>query len=401
MTNPAVDTTPDGTLDAPDLSEEAADSFLADFNSRVMGIESSTSEATERSSEPDTVAADVPPTADAPATPEAVKAGDPAPPADGAEDIKYEPLKYTVNGQEKVADWAMKVDGEGVVIPLQHVERFQDLIQRDEWQRAQNRELYQKTQQYENLTHKAGDQEYRGIDAFRQLQAERAALDASGGKIIQALADPQFVTDLALAYQGGDQAQVQAVLSKVLQEVKFAGERAQFDTLRTLSQKEQESTQQALASETQESEYRQIIADFGKALPELTTDDLRAMYEQFAAFRERIFRPATLEEAQKLGIRPGTTIKDPTVMHAWAKDRAALRKQYTEATAAAQKAAQENAARQATPKPLPKKGNGALPKKPAAKKADALFEGDDGSYQAWKNRLMGGKFAHDDNTQEL
>lgn len=403
MTNPAVDTAPDG-LPEPDLTDDAASSFLADFESQVFG--NPTSEAPERSSEPEPDAASVSAPADAPSDAAPVdKASDPAPQPDGTEDIpQYTPLTYTINGQEKVADWALQVGDEGVVIPAQHIARFKDLIQRDEWQNAQNRELYQKTQQYEALTHKVGDSEYKGLDAFRQLQAERASLDASGGQLLKALADPQFVTDLAIAYQNGDQAQVQGVIAKMLEQVKFAGDRAGFDALKSYQQKEQEATQQQAMSQTQETEYRQIIADFGKALPELTPDDLRAMYEHFGAFRDRIFRPATLDEARQLGLRPGTIIKDPTVMHAWAKDRAALRKQYTEATAAAQRAAQENAARQSAPRPATggKPGRTARPAAPPSpKKEGAMFEGDDGSYAAWQKRLMAGKWAHDDVAKDL
>ena len=403
MTNPAVDTTPDGTSE-PDVTSEADASFLADFDAQIFGNASSPSEETERSSEPESDAADVPDTADAPDVPDGgYEARDPAPAAEGTEEIaKYEPLAYTVNGQERHADWALQVGDEGVVIPAQHVARFKDLIQRDEWQNAQNRELYQKTQQYEALTHKVGDDEFKGIDAFRQLQAERAALDASGGRVLQALADPEFVTELALAYQNGDQGQVQGVMAKMLEQIQFTGERAKFNALKSLQDQERESTQQHTMSQTQETEYRNIITEFGKALPELTPDDLKAMYEQFGAFRERIFRPATLEEARQFGVRPGTIIKDPTVMHAWAKDRAALRKQYTEATSAAQKAAQENAARQGTPRPTKGAKGTARPAKPSAPapKNGAMFEGDDGSYAAWQKRLMAGKWAHDDATQD-
>jgi hypothetical protein len=303
-----------------------------------------------------------------------------------------------VNGQQKTVDWALKVGDEGVVIPPQNVAKLQDLIQRDEWQAQQNRELYAKTQQYEALTHKIGDQEYRGADAFRQLQAEKAMLDASGGKVMAALADPEFVTNLALAYQSGDQNQVQNVLAGIIQQVKFAGERAQFDTLKTISQQESQARQSQESTQTQTQEYTQIIQQFGQALPALTPDDLRAMHDHFAAFKSHIFRPATVDEARTLNLRPGTIIKDPTVMYQWAQDRAALRQQNTDAIKAAQKAAQENATRQAVQaKPVKQAKRPASTPTKSAK--DARFEGDDGSYAAWKKRLEVGKWAHDDQAE--
>lgn len=390
MNNPATEAPTDGTS----TSADADLSFLADFDSQVMGKESTLSEESERPSEPETDAAEDAP-ADAQTALDADEPSDPQAPENQAQDdIPYEPLAYTVNGQSKNVDWALKVGDDGVVIPPQHIGKLQDLIQRDEWQNAQNRELYAKTQQYEALSHKVGDQEYRGIDAFRQLQAEKAMLDASGGRILQALANPQFVTDLALAYQAGDQTEVQRVLADVIQQVKFAGERAQFDTIRTLSQQAQDASRQQEMTQTQDTEYRQIVSDFGRALPDLTPDDLRAMYEHFGAFRDRIFRPATPDEARQLGVRVGAVIKDPTVMYAWAQDRAALRRQYTDATRAAQNAAKENAARQSRPT-APKKGKSARPAAPQAK-AGEKFAGDDGSYAAWKKRLEAGKWAHED-----
>ncbi len=386
MTNPALDTISDGTPDADE-------SFLADVKSQ-MENGSPISEDSGRSPEPTPDAVESAP-ADAPKEAEPETPSDPAASAPAPADIPSTPLAYTVNGQQKTVDWALQVGDEGVVIPPQHIAKLQDLIQRDEWQNAQNRDLYAKTQQYDALTHKVGDQEYRGMDAFRQLQAEKAMLDASGGKVMAALADPQFVTDLALAYQSGDQTQVQNVLAGIIQQVKFAGERAQFDTLRTITQQETQARQSQESTQVQTQEYTQIIADFGKALPALTPDDLRAMHDHFTAFRSHIFRPATLTEAQQLGVRPGSIIKDPTVMYQWAQDRAKLREEYTAATKAAQKAAQENSARQVQPVRPVKSVKKPTKAAPASAK-DARFEGADGSYAAWKKRLEVGKWAHDD-----
>lgn len=390
MTNPALDTISDGTPDADE-------SFLADFKSQ-MENGSPISEDSGRSPEPTPDAVESAP-ADVPTVAEPETPSDPAAPATAPADIPSTPLPYTVNGQQKTVDWALQVGDEGVVIPPQHVAKLQDLIQRDEWQNTQNRDLYAKTQQYDALTHKVGDTEYRGMDAFRQLQAEKAMLDASGGKVMAALADPQFVTDLALAYQSGDQTQVQNVLAGIIQQVKFAGERAQFDTLKTISQQETQVKQSQESTQVQSQEYTQIIADFGRALPALTPDDLRAMHDHFTAFRSHIFRPATLTEAQQLGVRPGSIIKDPTVMYQWAQDRAKLREELTAATKATQKAAQENSARQAQPVRPVKSVKKPTKAAPASAK-DARFEGDDGSYAAWKKRLEVGKWAHDDQMAE-
>lgn len=400
MTNPAVEVIPDEpTADTAELTENSADSFLADFDSVVLGKESIPSEQPERSSEPTPDAAE-PSEAGAPKDQANVEDGDPAQTSSAPEanTVQYQPVTYTVNGQEKQADWAVQVGNDGVVIPAEHVARFKDLIQRDEWQNAQNRELYRQNQQYESVAHKIGDTEFKGLEAVRQMQADVARLDASGGRVLQALADPDFVTNLAIAYQNGNQAEVQQTLARVLQEVRFAGERAQFDTLKKLDGAAQEATRSQEMAQTTENEYRNIIVDFGKALPELTPDDLQAMYSHFGAFRDRIFRAATLDEAKQLGVRPGDIIKDPTVMHEWAKDRANLRRSMAQSATAAQQAARENAARQAGQRPGAKKtAKPSSGKKPTRQQApDALFDGDDGSFSAWQKRLMAGKWAHDD-----
>lgn len=389
MTNPAVDTMTDSTPD-PD------ESFLADFESSVMGKGEPLSIEPERSSAPEPDAAASDPVDHATPDAKAETAGDPALTPDAEPAIpEGTPFPYTVNGQQKTVDWALKIGEEGAVIPPQHIGKFQDLIQRDEWQRAQNQELYAKTQQYEALTHKVGDNEYTGLEAFRQLQAEKAMLDASGGRVMAALADPDFVTNLALAYQSGEQAQVQQVLAGVLQQVKFAGERAQFDTLRTITEQVQTAARQQETTHAQTTEYQGLIAQIGKALPALTSDDLREMHEYFGNLKGQIFRPATLQEAQQLGIKPGSILRDPTMMNQWAQSRAAIRSQNADAVAAANKAAQENAARQAKPTPAkPVKRSGTPPK--GEKKAGALFEGDDGSYAAWKKRLQTNKWSSDD-----
>ena len=399
MTNPAVEAITDAPLDSVDTSDTDAQSFLADFESQVLGRETTHSEEPERSSDPEPAAHQLA-QADAPPLPADDQPSDPAAPKDDAADIPSTPLTYTVNGQEKVADWALEVKDEGVVIPREHVARFKDLIQRDEWQNAQNRELYQKTQQYDSLTYKSGDTEHKGIDAFRHLQADRAALDASGGRLMSALANPEFVTNLAVAYQNGEKEQVEALLGGVLEQVRFVGEKAGFDTMKTADAQMRDASKQQEQTQVQEQEYRSLITQYGKALPDLTPDDLRAMYDYFGGFRDRIFRPATLEEAKALGVRPGEVIRDPSLMTQWAQDRAKIRREYADATKAAQKAAAENAARQAAPRPI----KGQKPPKPAkaaTKSApDAKFEGDDGSYAAWKRRLETGKWAHDDNQQE-
>jgi len=382
MTNPAVETIPDGTPD-PDLS------FLADFDAQMGGVQSPFSEEPERSSAPATDAA-TPAPADVPTEPAPETPSDPAASAKEPDAIASTPLDYTVNGEKKIADWALRVGDEGVVVPPQHIGKLQDLIQRDEWQARQNRELYAQTQKYEALTHKIGDEEFRGVEAFRQLQAEKAMLDASGGAVMAALADPQFVTDLALAYQSGDQSQVESTLARILTQVKREGEYAQFKTLRDASTQETTMARQQETSHVQDAEYQQIVSDIGKALPALTPDDLKVMQDYFTPLRDRIFRPATVEEAKQFHIRPGTIIKDPTVMNQWAQDRAALRSQHTSAVAAASKAAQENAARQAprvASKPTKRPAAPATPATPGKR-----FPKDDGSYQAWKNEMQAGRF---------
>lgn len=387
MTNPATEPMVDGTPD-PDAS------FLADFESTVMGKDTSYPEP-ERSSAVDEDA-DASAPADTPTAPvDADTPSDPVAPRPDAAAIQSSvPLEYTINGESRAVDWALRVGDEGVVIPPQHIARLQDLIQRDEWQNTQNRDLYAKTQQYEALTHTVNETEYRGAEAFRQLQAEKTMLDVSGAKLLSSFADPTFVTNLALAYQSNDPNEVNAVLSGMIQQVQFAGQKAQFEAIREFAQKDSQVARQQVDETTQNAEYVGIVRDFGKALPELTPDDLKAMHDHFHQFRDRIFRPATMQEAQQLGVRAGSVIKDPTIMHNWATERAMLRQQSAASLAAAQKAGLENAARQNTrvpttarratspsPVPVPSHGN-----------PEARFPGDDGTYAAWKRQMEAGRF---------
>ncbi|MCR4338866.1 MAG: hypothetical protein NUW01_03150 [Gemmatimonadaceae bacterium] len=300
-----------------------------------------------------------------------------------------------MNGQNKTADWVEKIGEDGAVIRPENLTKLADLIQRDEWQREQNAKLYATTQQYESLTHKIGEQEYRGAEAFRQLQAERAMLDASGGKMLGVLADPAFVTNLALAYQQGDQAQVNAILAPMIEQVKFAGDRAQFDALRQFAKQEVEQNTATTTQQTQVQEFASLIAQIGKALPALTPDDLGEMQDYFAQMPDKIFRPATAAEAQQFGVRVGQTIRDPSLMNQWAQSRATRNQKHAAELKAYNAAFNENAARQPAPVP-PKKPAKTANRKPAIPAKEAQWEGDDGSYQAWKRQMERGKHVVED-----
>jgi hypothetical protein len=98
-----------------------------------------------------------------------------------------------------------------------------------------------------------------------------------------------------------------------------------------------------------------------------------------------------MQEAQSLGIKPGSIIRDPTAMNQWAISRAKLRSEYAQTTSAVQVAAKENAARQQA-KPSAKKA----PLRPAtpakADKPGARFKGDDGTFASWKREMEAGRF---------
>lgn len=380
--------------DAVDTAPDPNDaSFLADFESSVLGKGESSDEPERPSDSPDPV--DTAPAVDPPAPVDVLPSGDPVASTDTPAHTP-EPLTYTVNGVTKTLDWILKVGEDGAVIPPQFVSKIQDLVQRDEWQNTQNREMYARLQQYDALTHKVGENEYRGAEAYRQLQAEKAMLDASGGRLLNAINDPGFVINLALAHQSGDPAQVSAVLRDVVDQIKFAGERAQFQTLKDYATQETQSAQSQTLEQQKSSEFQNIIQQFGQAYPALTPDDLTFMRAHFAQFTDRIFRPATMAEAQQFGVRPGEIIKDPTVMYEFVKDRAASRQHSAEAVKAAEKAAAENRVRQpvaVVPKPKAKVPQG---KKVAGSTGkEPLFDGDDGSWKALKDRMMQGKSSRD------
>jgi hypothetical protein len=388
MTNPTVD-----TQDGPDADA----SFLQDFESSMAGTDTTPLFDDERSSE--SPAADPAVPAEPTTEPDAPIAGDPAPAASTSVDTP-EPVTYTVNGQQKSLDWALKVGDNGVVIPQASVAKFQDTMQRAEWNEQQNRDLYAKTQQYEALSHTVGEQEYRGVQAFQQLKADFDQLNVSGGALFQSLNDPNFVVNLALAHQSGDPAAVQAVLDDRRQQVRFVGEKARFDTERGfVSQANQQSETQSLESQKSR-EFTSIIEQYGKAFPTLTPDDLTYMRDYFGQMQDKIFRPASMAEAQQYGVRVGQIIRDPTIMTTFAQRQAAINQQSGDRLRAAEKAAAENRTRLTNPTaPKPKgKSRATTPTKPNAK--DARFDGDDGTYTAWKSRLEAGKWAHDSSTDD-
>ncbi len=121
-----------------------------------------------------------------------------------------QPFTYTVDGQARTIEGAMVLPGDGLYVPEAQIPHFQQLASTAVTLERQNRELYDKTQQWERLT----TWEQTGADGTPQTLTGPAAVEAmrvnslQGARalqtIVDALNDPERFNQLVQLEQTPD-----------------------------------------------------------------------------------------------------------------------------------------------------------------------------------------------------
>lgn len=348
-----TDTAGSTGLDSADASfEKSFDEFAAsgedsysassagpvDDTVEVVGDTPAPSGTTEPQAHPEPVA-----------TPEATKDAVPAEPIDPATPAEpltpeaqaqaaalqwvtdnSKPFAYSFNGQQRVVDLITEITGEDgtktILIEPEHAENFRTMMATADRMYSDNKAFIQA----------GGLQRIAQLDQdYRELKANYAAIDKAGETLLGIL---------------NDEGKLAALLQDPRERMLLARE------LHLLTQTTATATRESYGKEAQEAQAREsqgtaertalntTMQQFATALPDLTPDDLQAMAKSFGSV---LFRPATPQEAQRLGIAVGTRIQDPTVMHEWAKERASWRAQQKALAPKTAAATTENAARTA------------------------------------------------------
>ena len=314
--------------DALSLEDFAADTFGGDLMGETAPGPTDAPPESTPSPAPSPTPAEAPP-----ATPEEVPAVEPpsAPPADApavasdeppvaAADDPFKdatPFTYTVNGVAKTFDGIKVLGTDGAVVdPKILPDLARKLGERDHLYDT-NQQLYRRVQQFDTLTHKSGPQgqerEYRGVEAFRQLAADKASIDAAGFHLL---------TTLREAFPGPENA---AVLKGIFETAELKGrvaasaERERFQTVQ-----EDTSTRTAELQGVEQT-FRGELAKIKAALPNLTDEDMASGEKHFRDMGAVIARRATAVEAQQYGLQVGQWFVDTPKMHGWFQDRDALR----------------------------------------------------------------------------
>jgi hypothetical protein len=279
-----------------------------------------------------------------------------APPEDGADGATDDdallkdatPLAYTVDGQSRTLEWVTEVPGQGAFVPADKLAQFKDLIQRGEHADGERKRLYQVASEYQALGGRA---------AYEKLAAEKAMLDAAGGKLLEVLTSAnaeQVLLELAT------NPQARAMLLKEAQlEARDAGWKARTDW----------TNQQATATrQSNEAQQAQValnvtIDNVARTVPGLTAEDVATARQYFSnpQMRGSLYRRATVQDQQQYGLTPGELVLVPQAIHQWMQDRATLRSSTATASQKAQAAQRENATRMAamqTGKPNGKRPTG-------------------------------------------
>lgn len=121
-----------------------------------------------------------------------------------------EPFTYSVNGETRTMPHAYRVPGEGILIEEQAVPQFQLMASRSESLEKANRELYEQTQRFEQLTSwtqkdaTGQSQTLTGPAAIEAAQMHAVRTEVALNTVMQALKDPRQLLGLLLPDgQGG------------------------------------------------------------------------------------------------------------------------------------------------------------------------------------------------------
>ena len=278
------------------------------------------------------------------------------------------PLAYTVDGQSKTLDWVTEVPGQGAFVPADKLTQFKDLIQRGEHADGERKRLYQVASEYQQLGGRA---------AYEKLAAEKAMLDAAGGKLLEVLTAPnadQILLELATNPNARAMLLKEATL-----EARDAGWKARTDLSSqqtTAARASTEAQQAAVALDV-------TITNVANAVPGLTPDDIATAKQYFSnpQMRGSLYRRATVQDQQQYGLTPGELVLVPNAIYQWMQDRATLRSATATANQKQQAAARENASRMAAVNAAKPSPNGKRPSgrpgagrktEPTARKIDTM-----------------------------
>lgn len=300
------------------------------------------------------------------------------------------PITYTVDGQARVFDGILEVKGQGGMIPAEKLEQVRNTLAYADKAIQDNRALYEESQTFRGLsyTSSADQKEYKGLDAFRQLQADKAWTDAGSDNLVKHFADPTFIINLAYAYQNNDLDGAKAILAGMAEKAAFHADKAQWSTLRTLERTTQERAQQSADAGNVDRAIDGAILKMAEWAKEagtpLSDADLKAARAHFGPFKGTLYRDATPQERAS-GL-PAKVVDIP-LMHAWFLDRIERIKgdgERARQDEARRKAEAENAKRTAVPaKPAARApAKPSAPAKPAKQKSDAEVAAD--INRAWK-----------------
>lgn len=259
---------------------------------------------------------------------------------------ELQPLGYSVNGQTKTFDGGYVVPGQGAVITNEALPKLLDRLQQADHLHELNQQLYRQVQEIQKLG---------GRDAFGQLTAQRAMLDASATLMIKAMNDPKVLAQLAT------DPVARAQMFKELQLV------AKETEINATNQFREQITREQAATQNQADVQATVRDVIGRMAPQYTgllPDDVEVIQQQAARMLPAIFRPATPEEARIANppVQPGQTILDLNLLHQMLNDRHVLRQAVVEQSRQRQIVATDNAARASAAAPTTvQNGNGARP----------------------------------------
>lgn len=250
-----------------------------------------------------------------------------------------EPVTITVDGETRTVEGFTRIPGQGIIIDEEKVPVFHLMASRAESLDRQNRDLYQRTQEYERLSEwktKGPDGNERtltGRDGLEARDVELAKTKAWSQVIEESLMNPALFASLVTVNEQGQIVPNVEQLRYLATRAQLASRDAADEARSRFSSTYQATThaqQQAQLSEQAPTLLWQTAEQvWGKEFPQLTAEDKTFLSSQV----QRYMRPASPAEVQSGQFKSGESVLDPS-FYAVMQDRGALRAQMT-ATATA------------------------------------------------------------------
>lgn len=306
------------------------------------------------------------------------------------------PFDYTVDGAAKVYD-GIKVladkDGtiQGGIISPEAMKDVQYRFQRGEYLESQNKALYGKAQEFERVTFKdASGTEHKGMAAVQQYAVENAKQHVALKLLAETLENPEKLIALAYAVQNGDTSALQQLTERIALLAENATFKARSQWGDTLRQAAQQDTQAQDATQQAHDAITNSVATWASRYPALTKEDTDAVTRHLTRLGAALVHPATPEQAQQAGVKPGDLVIHHDIVDEYLKDRAGLRAREVDTAKKASTAAAENAQR------LAAAARGTKGKKPAAPPTKETTPAPKSKSEEWQDqklRMMAGQFS--------